>query len=388
MCQKNKDLDLFICHASEDKDLIARPLKKYFDENGLNAWYDEDSILFSDSISNKIYKGIKNSKGAIIILSENFYKKEWALLEFGGIIYKWFSDEGVLYLLYWDVDIKNVNEKLSFIGNIRGLKMIDYANINDVAKDICKDYNFKKKKIEEKRTTLLRKLKKIGLIIGTLSIILLFVYLNGFEIFTTQKTENVQIAKEKHNNRIYKIPVMQTKTGNNNTIKKGPYGFSGDNNTISESSILNIKNKSEFSVIIIDEDKNIENSVSNAIVELYKDTGKEVSTGLIRNSFVKTYDFEELFQGNSSVIEKISLYKYTDNLILGKIHFTFKKGQIIQDTYLCNAILTISIITMKDRAIKNFEVIGKWNGVSESQAKEGALNNLLSNLKEQISLIK
>ena len=36
--------DLFISHASEDKDDVARPLADKFIEQGLKVWYDRNLI--------------------------------------------------------------------------------------------------------------------------------------------------------------------------------------------------------------------------------------------------------------------------------------------------------------------------------------------------------
>jgi len=143
----NYNWDLFISHASEDKDDIARPLKKYFDRLGLNSWYDEDSIQFNESISKKVYEGLKKSKGAVIILSEKFYNKEWTLLELGGILYKRFNEGGILYLLYWDIEIKKVTDKLSFIKDIKSIQMSDYKSLEEVADNIYDDFKRKERNL-------------------------------------------------------------------------------------------------------------------------------------------------------------------------------------------------------------------------------------------------
>ena len=129
-------------------------------------------------------------------------------------------------------------------------------------------------------------------------------------------------------------------------------------------------------------------NVSNTIAEIYSDAGKKGNTGLIKNNFIKTSAFEELLKENSTVIEKMKLYNHTNYLVLGKIRFSFKKGQLLKGTYICNALLNINLISTKYKISKYFEVVGKGNGVSNSQAKEYAINNLIQNYKEEISLIK
>jgi hypothetical protein len=40
--------DLFICHASEDKDDVVRPLADSLREQGLRVWIDEVEIRLGD----------------------------------------------------------------------------------------------------------------------------------------------------------------------------------------------------------------------------------------------------------------------------------------------------------------------------------------------------
>ncbi len=45
--------DVFICHATEDKKEIARPLAENLDLLGLNVWYDEFELRIGDSLRRK-----------------------------------------------------------------------------------------------------------------------------------------------------------------------------------------------------------------------------------------------------------------------------------------------------------------------------------------------
>jgi hypothetical protein len=41
--------DVFICHASEDKSDVARPLSHFLQSLGIVVWYDEFSLEVGDS---------------------------------------------------------------------------------------------------------------------------------------------------------------------------------------------------------------------------------------------------------------------------------------------------------------------------------------------------
>ena len=46
----DKEYDVFISHASEDKEEVARPLAEALRKNGLSVWYDEFELKIGDSL--------------------------------------------------------------------------------------------------------------------------------------------------------------------------------------------------------------------------------------------------------------------------------------------------------------------------------------------------
>jgi hypothetical protein len=54
--------DVFICHASEDKDSLVQPLARALSLLGLQVWYDEFSLTVGDSLSRSIDRGIAGSR--------------------------------------------------------------------------------------------------------------------------------------------------------------------------------------------------------------------------------------------------------------------------------------------------------------------------------------
>jgi hypothetical protein len=77
--------DLFICHASEDKETIARPLAESLISRGLRVWYDEFTLKLGDSLSRKIDEGLANSRFGAVILSPSFFNKQWPRIELDGL---------------------------------------------------------------------------------------------------------------------------------------------------------------------------------------------------------------------------------------------------------------------------------------------------------------
>jgi hypothetical protein len=94
--QSHQRYDVFISHASEDKDEIVRPLANALQSEGLCVWYDEFSLRIGDSLRRSIDQGLANSRVGLVILSQSFISKGWTNYELDGITTKAITGEQVL----------------------------------------------------------------------------------------------------------------------------------------------------------------------------------------------------------------------------------------------------------------------------------------------------
>ena len=78
--------DVFICHASEDKDAFVRPLAKALRSHHLAVWYDEFSLDVGDSLREAIDRGLAASEYGIVVLSPSFFCKRWPKRELNGLV--------------------------------------------------------------------------------------------------------------------------------------------------------------------------------------------------------------------------------------------------------------------------------------------------------------
>ncbi len=92
---------LFISHASEDKDDVARPLCERLRWLGYEVWFDEYSLKIGDSLIQQIDKGLSECDLAILILSKKFFKKEWPIRELTGLTTLEMSYSRKLILPVW-----------------------------------------------------------------------------------------------------------------------------------------------------------------------------------------------------------------------------------------------------------------------------------------------
>lgn len=106
--QKSDNWDIFICHASEDKDGVARPLAEALRKAGLSVWYDEFSLKLGDKLRESIEKGLKNSKYGLVIISPHFFEKQWPRRELDGLFTLENSEEIKILPVWHHVDEKAV----------------------------------------------------------------------------------------------------------------------------------------------------------------------------------------------------------------------------------------------------------------------------------------
>ena len=103
-----KEYDVFISHASEDKDEVARPLAEALRNNGLSVWYDEFELRIGDSLRRKIDKGIANSNFGIIVISRDFISKGWTNYELDGLITRAVNGEQTMLPVWHNVTKREV----------------------------------------------------------------------------------------------------------------------------------------------------------------------------------------------------------------------------------------------------------------------------------------
>lgn len=78
--------DVFISHASEDKEAVAEPLANALRAKGLKVWLDKTELRIGDSLRRKIDYGLAHSTFGVVVLSKSFFAKGWPQYELDGII--------------------------------------------------------------------------------------------------------------------------------------------------------------------------------------------------------------------------------------------------------------------------------------------------------------
>jgi hypothetical protein len=104
------DWDVFISHAWEDKEGIARPLAEALRRKGLRVWYDEFTLRVGDSLLDSIDHGLANSRHGIVILSPHFFAKRWTQKELAGLTAREVSGEKVILPVWHNITAEQVRK--------------------------------------------------------------------------------------------------------------------------------------------------------------------------------------------------------------------------------------------------------------------------------------
>lgn len=80
-----EEYDVFISHASEDKEAVARPLAERLRAAGLRVWYDDFTLTLGDSLRRSIERGLAKSRFGVVILGSSFFAKAWPQEELNGL---------------------------------------------------------------------------------------------------------------------------------------------------------------------------------------------------------------------------------------------------------------------------------------------------------------
>lgn len=100
--------DLFISHASEDKEEVAEPLTTLFENEGLKVWFDKSTLTIGDSLRRSIDHGLANCRFGLVILSPHFFEKEWTKKELDGLVASEVGTEKKILPVWHNVTRKQV----------------------------------------------------------------------------------------------------------------------------------------------------------------------------------------------------------------------------------------------------------------------------------------
>src|SRR5919198_4061640 len=122
------DWDIFISHASEDKEGFVRPIAQLLDGIGVRVWYDEFTLEVGDSLSRSIDKGLSRSRYGAVVISRAFFRKQWPELELRGLVARAVATEKKVILPIWYGVTRN--DVLAYSPPLADLRALDGTRLS------------------------------------------------------------------------------------------------------------------------------------------------------------------------------------------------------------------------------------------------------------------
>lgn len=132
-----KNYDIFISHASEDKDSLVRPLATVLERLSVRVWYDEFSLQLGDSLIASIDKGLQESRFGLVVLSKSFLGKNWTEYELWALMTRQIDGDRVILPLWYGVTKEDVKNYSLYLADIKAVS-ITRDNYNAVLALILK----------------------------------------------------------------------------------------------------------------------------------------------------------------------------------------------------------------------------------------------------------
>ena len=128
--------DVFICHATEDKDDIVRPLASALRDQDLEVWYDEFELRIGDNLRRKIDGGLTSSRFGVVVISHSFFAKNWPQYELDSLVTREMTGEPVILPLWHNISMSEVVEKSPSLANKVARRTSDFT-IEQIAQEIA-----------------------------------------------------------------------------------------------------------------------------------------------------------------------------------------------------------------------------------------------------------
>ena len=120
--------DVFISHANADKIEYVDQLKQSLDKLRIGVFYDKDTLEWGDKWKDKILEGVKQAEFAIIVISENFFGREWTEKELHEFLNRQNSSgQKIILPILHNITAAQLKEKYPAVADIQGLSSENYS---------------------------------------------------------------------------------------------------------------------------------------------------------------------------------------------------------------------------------------------------------------------
>lgn len=126
--KSDKQYDVFISHANKDKLEYVDKLYLTLRKLGVNIFYDSEVISWGDNWKQVILDGTASSEFAIIVISENFFGREWTEKELQEFLQRQ-NDTGqkIILPLLHNIHVDDFKNKYPDLTDIQAIDTSQYS---------------------------------------------------------------------------------------------------------------------------------------------------------------------------------------------------------------------------------------------------------------------
>lgn len=122
------EFDVFISHANKDKEELIEQLYQSLNKLGIKIFYDKESLEWGDNWKDRILKGTKKAEFAIIVISENFFDREWTERELAEFLNRQNRNGQKLILpIMHNITVAQLQEKYPSVADIQAIDSAKYS---------------------------------------------------------------------------------------------------------------------------------------------------------------------------------------------------------------------------------------------------------------------
>ena len=147
MEQKTVQYDVFISHASEDKESFVNALVGELKKRNLKVWVDVLCIKWGDSLRKAIDEGLKKSRFGIVVISKHFIDKGWTQYELDGLFEREMTQRKVILPIWHNITKAEVQD---FSPSLAGRKALITSEMtpSDIADELVSLLGLENKSVQ------------------------------------------------------------------------------------------------------------------------------------------------------------------------------------------------------------------------------------------------
>ena len=122
------EYDVFLSHANKDKAEIVDELYLSLEKLGVKIFYDKKSLEWGDKWKDRILDGTKKAEFAIIVISENFFDREWTEKELNEFLNRQNQNGQKLILpIVHNISNDDLRRKYPAVADIQAINSKDHS---------------------------------------------------------------------------------------------------------------------------------------------------------------------------------------------------------------------------------------------------------------------